>query len=162
MAGCLSSIMVWLAATVALFWFGSGAPFETVLGVFEAGVAACFVIQSALWILGRAKHRRLAAAYVRLYGPLPDDAKGWGTRAGGTAGRVLGGSTGYLVGGLLGAAADVYAERKKYKGMTEPQIALLQELGQLGLVRPVLTSVFMVGALLVSWMVVMFVDMVRY
>jgi hypothetical protein len=161
MAGCLSSIMVWLAATAALFWFGSGAPFETVLGVLAAGVAACFAIQSALWILGRGKHRRLAAAYASQYGALPDDVKATGTRAGGTVGRVVGGSTGYLVGGLLGAAADVYTERKKYKGMSEPQIALLHELGQLALVRPVLTSAVMVGALLGSWVLVALVDMAR-
>jgi hypothetical protein len=66
-----------------------------------------------------------------------------------------------LVGGLLGAAADVYAERKKYDGMSEPQIALLHELGQLALVRPVLTSALMAGALLGSWTLVALVDMGR-
>ena len=161
MAGCLSAILVWVATTAAMFWVGSAADLQTVAIVVGGGVAVCFLAQAVLWVTTRSRHRRFAAEYVRLYGPLPEETKAWGTRAGGTAGRLIGGSTGYLVGGLMGAAADVYKEREKYRDMSEPQLALLHELGQLKLVQPLLTSVFMFGALLGSWMLVVATDVLR-
>lgn len=161
MMGCLLSLWVWVAGTAALFWFGSGAPFETVAMVVTAAVGACFCAQSAVWFASRARHRRLAAHYARLYGPLPDETKVIGTRVGGTVGRLLGGSTGYLIGGLAGAAADIRAEAKKYEQMSEPQLALLRQLRQIALVNPLLVSVLMVAAMLLSWVLVVAYEMAR-
>lgn len=161
MTGCLLSLVVWVAATAALFWFGSGVPAETVATVIGAAVGVCFCVQSAVWLATRARHRRLAAQYAKLYGPLPEEAKVIGTRVGGTVGRLLGGSTGYLIGGIAGAAADIRAEAKKYEQMSEPQRALLQQLRQIALVNPVLVSVLMVGAMLLSWVLVVAYEMTR-
>lgn len=159
--GCLSSVLIWLCATVALFWFGSGAPAETVATVIGAGVGACFCVQSVLWLTTRARQARLVARYSRLYGPVPGEAPVVGTRAGGTIGRLLGGSTGYLIGGLAGAAADVRAQAKAHEQMSEAQRRLLQEIRRVSLVSPVLSSTFMVGALLASWVLVVVYEMAR-
>ncbi len=161
MTGCLLCIVVWLAATAALFWFGSGAPVETVAMVFGTAVGACFLAQSAVWLASRTQHHRLAAQYAGLYGPIPEEAKVVGTRVGGSVGRLLGGSTGYLIGGIAGAAADLRAEAKKYEHMSEPQRALLHELRRIALVSPLLLSVLMVGAVLVSWVLVVAYEMAR-
>jgi hypothetical protein len=161
MAGCLSALLIWAGATATLFWIGSGAAAEATAAVIAAGVFACLAAQSIVWALTRARHRKVATDYARLFGPLPDDAGARGTRIGGTAGRLLGGSTGYLVGGLVGAAVDLRAEVKKYKGMSEQQVALLHELGRLQLVRPLLTSVLMLGALLASWVLLIVFEMGR-
>ncbi|HWA24371.1 MAG TPA: hypothetical protein VG734_01760 [Lacunisphaera sp.] len=144
-----------------MFWVGSAADFQTVAIVVGGGVGVCFLLEAALWATTRSRHRKLAADYVRLYGPLPEETKAWGTRAGGTAGRLVGGSTGYLVGGLVGAAVDVYNEQAKYRDMSEPQLALLHELGQLKLVQPLLISLFMFGALIGSWLLVVAADILR-
>ncbi len=159
--GCILSLVVWLAGTVALFWFGSGATAETVATVIGAAVGGCFCVQCAAWLTSRARHRRLAAEYAKLYGPLPEEAKVVGTRVGGTVGRLLGGSTGYLIGGIAGAAVDVHAEAKKYEQMSDSQRALLQQLRQIGLVNPLLVSVLMVGAMLLSWVLVVAYEMAR-
>lgn len=161
MTGCLLSLVVWVAGTVALFWFGSGAPAETVATVIGAAVGACFCVQSAVWLATRARHRRLAARYASLYGPIPEEAKVIGTRAGGTIGRLLGGSTGYLIGGIAGAAADIRAEANKYRQMSDAQRALLQEVRRIALVSPLLVSVLMVGAMLLSWVLVVVYEMTR-
>ena len=161
MTGCLLSLAVWMAGTLALFWFGSGATVETVAMVIGAAVGACFCIQSAVWFASRTRYRRLAAQYARLYGPLPNEAKVVATRVGGTVGRMLGGSTGYLIGGIAGAAADIHAEVKKFEQMSEPQRALLQQLRQIALVNPLLVSVLMVGAMLLSWVLVVAFEMTR-
>lgn len=161
MTGCLLSLVVWVAATATLFWFGSGAPAETVATVIGVAVGACFCVQSAVWLATRARHRRLAAQYAKLYGPLPEEAKVIGTRAGGTIGRLLGGSTGYLIGGIAGAAADIRAEAKKYEQMSDAQRALLQEIRRIALVSPLLVSVLMVGAMLLSWVLVVVYEMMR-
>ena len=65
------------------------------------------------------------------------------------------------MGGLIGAAADAYQARPQYTGMSEPQLALLYEINRLQLVRPVITSVMMVGALIVSWLLVVFTEPIR-
>jgi hypothetical protein len=103
----------------------------------------------------------LTAEYVRLYGPLPEGTKAWGTRAGGTAGRLIGGTAGYVVGGLVGAAVDADKTRAQYAGMSEPQLALLHEINRLELVRPLITSVMMIGALIVSWLIVVVTEPIR-
>lgn len=159
--GCLLSLVVWAAATAALFWFGSGAPAETVAMVIGAAVAACFFVQSMVWFATRSRHRRLAAQYAKLYGPVPEEAKVIGTRAGGTIGRLLGGSTGYLIGGIAGAAVDVRTETKKYEQMSDAQRELLQEVRRIALVSPLLVSVLMIGAMLLSWVLVVVYEMAR-
>ena len=116
---------------------------------------------SPTWLATRARHRRLAAQYAKLYGPLPEEAKVIGTRAGGTLGRLLGGSTGYLIGGIAGAAADIRAEAKKYERMSDAQRALLREIRRIALVSPLLVSLLMVGAMLVSWVLVVAYEMTR-
>lgn len=161
MPGCLPSVLVWLAGTVAMFWVGASADFQTVALIMAVSAVACFALQLLVWLQTRARHRSLAAEYVRLFGPLPEETKAWGTRTGGTAGRLLGGSTGYVVGGLLGAAVDSYNERQKYRDMSEPQVALLQELNRLQLVQPLQMSVMMVGALIGSWLLVVVVEFAR-
>ena len=161
MPGCLPSLLVWLAGTIAMFWVGASADFQTVALIIAVSTAACFVVQTLAWFQTRARHRSLAAEYVRLFGPLPEEMKAWGTRAGGTAGRLLGGSTGYVIGGLVGAAVDAYNERQKYRDMSEPQIALLQELNRLQLVQPLQMSLMMVGALIGSWLLVFVVEFAR-
>jgi hypothetical protein len=93
--------------------------------------------------------------------PLPEEAKVIGTRAGGTIGRLLGGSTGYLIGGIAGAAADMRAEAKKYEQMSDAQRALLQEIRRIALASPLLVSLLMVGAMLLSWVLVLAYEMMR-
>lgn len=161
MTGCLLSMVIWLGGTFALFWFGSGAPAETVATVIGAAVGACFCAQSIVWLLTRTRHRRLVAQYSSLYGPLPGESRVVGTRAGGTVGRLLGGSTGYLIGGLAGAAVDIRAEAKKYEQMSDAQRRLLEEIRRIALVSPLLVSISMAGALLVSWVLVVVYEMGR-
>jgi membrane protein YqaA with SNARE-associated domain len=96
-----------------------------------------------------------------LYGPVPQEARVVGTRTGGTVGRLLGGTSGYLIGGIVGAAADIRAEAKKYEHMSDGQRQLLQQIRRISLVSPILTSTFMVGALLMSWVFVVVYEMVR-
>ena len=161
MAGCLSAIFVWFVATAVLFWLGPYAEFEPIAATCAGGALATFVVQLWLLVRGRARHRRLMAEYALLYGPFPDEFKAWGTRAAGTAGRMIGGTAGYVVGGLVGAAADAYQARQQYAGMSEPQLALIYEINRAQLVRPVITSVMMVGALIVSWLLVVFTEPIR-
>src|SRR6478736_6278434 len=159
MAGCMSSVIVWLLATAALFRYGAYAEFETVAIVIGAAAMANWVLLSLVWLAARKHQARLIGEYIRLYGPLPEEMKASGTRVGGTAGRVLGGSTGYLIGGVIGAVADAYQEQQKYQGMSEPQLSLLHEIGRLKLVRPLINSVMMVGALIGSWLLVVIVNL---
>lgn len=159
--GCLFSVVIWLGATAALFWFGSGAPAATVAAVVGGAVVACFGAQSIAGFASRARHRGLTAHYIRIFGPLPEEVKVVGTRVGGTIGRLLGGSTGYLIGGLAGAAADLRAEAKKYEQMSASQRALLEEIRRIAPMNPAVMSLLMLGALLVSWMLVVAYEMGR-
>lgn len=69
MTGCLLSLVVWVAATAMLFWFGSGAPAETVATVIGVAVGAGFCVQSAVWLTTRASSSPRRAVRQALRSP---------------------------------------------------------------------------------------------
>ena len=159
MLGCSSMALIWVLTTGVLVWLGPSPDTGAVVGVIAGGVVTCVIAQAVLLRRMEARRDSLTANYVQLYGPLPEDFKAWGTRGGGTAGRLLGGTTGYLVGGAIGAAIDVYNEKKKHDQMTEPQRELLNELNRMKSVNPAVNGAMMLGALIMSWLLATIINM---
>ena len=159
MSGCFPMFLIWATTTGVLVWLGPSPDTGVVLAVVAGGVLVCVIAQALVLRGMRARLDGLSANYVQLYGPLPEDFKAWGTRGGGTAGRLLGGTTGYLVGGAIGAALDIYKEKKKLDQMTEPQRELLNELNRMKAVNPAVSGAMMLGALILSWLLATIINM---
>jgi hypothetical protein len=115
MEGCLVNIVLWIAATCAIFMSGLLAA-PAILAAFVAGLIA--VIQAGT---RTTRIRSLVHEYTQRYGEPPPGFSDTGTRVGAAAG-IVGGH--YVLGGLLGMAVDAVRHGRRTRDMGAEQKAM--------------------------------------
>ena len=137
------NLLIWLAATAAMFSSDSG------LLPFAAAVLLAAILAPARNSRRKSRLAALVSTYISLYGEAPPGFDITATRAG----AGVGGATGnYAAGSLIGAAVDVGRTLWNERAMTPEQKAVHQQIKSLQACSPWHGLWLLIFGLAMSWM----------
>ena len=113
------NVIIWLAATIAMFWSGN------VPGPLAGGAAAAVVVTVVRVIRQQPRLDALVAEYCERFGEPPPGFSALGTRVGGAVGQAAGD---YATGAIVGAALDIWQEHQVEKRMSGEQCGLYRQI----------------------------------